>query len=88
MQNTKSYEDLKAELGNSGDWGEITVVSTGQAADTTLWELRKFQKRQVGPGLPFPRGPPTPTGSEKCFSLLNFKASSCFFCSMCSSEHA
>lgn len=29
MQNTKSYEDLKAELGNSGDWGQITAVSTG-----------------------------------------------------------
>lgn len=30
MQNSKSYEDLKAELGNSGDWGQITAVSMGQ----------------------------------------------------------
>ncbi|KAK2509868.1 hypothetical protein MC885_005493 [Smutsia gigantea] len=26
--NTKSYEDLKAELGNSGDWGQITAEVT------------------------------------------------------------
>ena len=32
MQNSKSYEDLKAELGNSGDWSQITAVSMGQAA--------------------------------------------------------
>ena len=32
MQNSKSYEDLKAELGNSGDWSQITAVSTGQVA--------------------------------------------------------
>ncbi|KAJ8778974.1 hypothetical protein J1605_013208 [Eschrichtius robustus] len=30
--NAKSYEALKAELGNSGDWGQITDVSTGQLA--------------------------------------------------------
>lgn len=29
MQDSKSYEDLKAELGNSGDWSQITAVSTG-----------------------------------------------------------
>uniref|UniRef100_A0A8C7BW75 Villin-1 n=1 Tax=Neovison vison TaxID=452646 RepID=A0A8C7BW75_NEOVI len=32
--NTKSYEDLKAELGNSGDWGEITVEITSSKLDT------------------------------------------------------
>lgn len=32
MQNAKSYEALKAELGNSGNWGQITAVSTGQLA--------------------------------------------------------
>lgn len=32
MQNAKSYEDLKAELGNPQDWGQITAVSMRQAA--------------------------------------------------------
>ncbi|XP_027948050.1 villin-1 [Eumetopias jubatus] len=31
--NTKSYEDLKAELGNSGDWGQITVEITKPKLD-------------------------------------------------------
>lgn len=30
MQNAKSYEDLKAELGNPQDWGQITAVSMRQ----------------------------------------------------------
>lgn len=32
MQNAKSYEDLKAELGTSGDWSWITDVRMGQWA--------------------------------------------------------
>lgn len=31
LQNVKSYDDLKAELGNSGDWGQIADVSMGVA---------------------------------------------------------
>ncbi|KAI5152649.1 Villin-1 [Manis pentadactyla] len=31
--NTKSYEDLKAELGNSGDWGQITAEVTSSKQD-------------------------------------------------------
>lgn len=29
LQNAKSYDDLKAELGNSGDWSQIADVSLG-----------------------------------------------------------
>lgn len=31
LQNAKSYDDLKAELGNSGDWSQIADVSMGLA---------------------------------------------------------
>lgn len=47
LQNAKSYEDLKAELGNSGDWSQIADVSLG-VAWLALMAWRWSYPRELG----------------------------------------
>lgn len=84
MQNAKSYEDLKAELGNSRDWGWITAVSMGQADGSCSGHL--IMIKPVGAKRTPEKMPvscvflPTvsPHTSWKFFLLLHFIVSSCF----------
>lgn len=84
MQNAKSYEDLKAELGNSGDWGWITSVSMGQVAGPCSGHLIVI--KPVGAKKAPEKTPVScvclPTVSShaswKFFLLFHFIVSSCF----------
>lgn len=86
MQNSKSYEDLKAELGNSGDWGQITAVSMGQVAGAptftvgphcpfTVVRAMKAQKapeKVPGSSAFFPSfSPSSPGGSSYCLTSMS-----------------
>lgn len=78
MQNAKSYEDLKAELGNPQDWGQITAVSMRQVAGPCGGPLTVIGPvgTEKAPAFSSSPLPPSSHGSSCCFTLVTLAVSS------------